>query len=85
MSNSEKHPDAWEFFIENARNMEKEEEVIYGKYRIPHPCSTLGDIRFIYANDSGELWSKFIEEWYKPDLNSQSAYGKIQAIVEKFK
>jgi len=80
-SNKELYPEAWNFFIEHARNMEEEEESKYGKYRIPAPNMS-GN--FIYADDPALLWIRFKEEFYKPRLNSHSVYGKIQYIVEHF-
>lgn len=82
MSNSIKHPAAWKFYVKQARNIEKESDINHlGKYRIPIPNQSG---QFIYANDPAELWSKFIVEWYKADLSSESIYGKIQYIVTKF-
>lgn len=52
MSNSQKHPEAWNFFIEQARNVENTDVEFLGKYRIPVPDKS-GN--FIYANDSGVL------------------------------
>lgn len=83
MSNSEKHPEAWAFFIEYARNMEGTEFVGKGKYRIPYP-SPNSALTFIYANDPGLLWMKFIRAWYEERIDSPSVYGKIQYIVNNF-
>ncbi len=83
MNNSEKHPEAWAFFIEHARNMEGTEFEEQGKYRIPYPSLTR-PIRFIYADDSGYLWGKFIRTWYEERLDSPSIYGRIQYIVNHF-
>jgi len=80
-NNSKEHPEAWAFYIENARNISKESDLKgLGKYRIPDP---IGE-DFIYANDVTELWAKFIQRWYEPNLNSPSIYGTIQYIVNKF-
>lgn len=82
MSNAIKHPEAWAFYIEQARNIENEPTInSLGKYRIPVPNKSG---QFIYADDAGELWGKFIKEWYTVDLNSESLYGKIQYIVQHF-
>ncbi len=80
-SNSEKYPEAWEFWIENARNMEDEEEVVLGKYRIPKPDMS-GD--FLYHDDVGILFLIFKKHFYKIDINSPSVYGKMQYIVQNF-
>jgi len=73
------HPEAWAFFIEQARNIKKEPELKHlGKYRISEPNRSG---KFIYADDTGILWNKFIQMWYKEDINSESLYGKIQYIV----
>jgi hypothetical protein len=85
MSNSENYPEAWAFFVEQARNIMEEPELVHmGNYRIPVPDMS-GN--FIYANSPEKLWSKFIRSWYDPKLgiNSPSVYGKIQYIVETFK
>ena len=77
-SNSKRYPEAWKFFEGQARNMEGTEEEHLGKYRIPVPNFS-GD--FIYADDPGKLWARFIVAWYRIDHNSHSLYGKIQFIV----
>lgn len=82
ISNAIKYPEAWEFFIEHARNMEDEPECIHGKYRIPVPNMS-GN--FIYADDPGVLFVRFKEEFYKPRLESHSLYGKIQYIADSFR
>ena len=83
MSNSIKHPEAWKFYIQQARNIEKEPNINHlGKYRIPVPNRSE---QFIYADGVGILWRKFIESWYKEDINSESIHGKIQYIVTNFK
>lgn len=82
MSNSEKHPEAWNFYVEQARNISNELNLNHlGNYRIPKPNRS-GD--FIYAETVEELWSKFIKSWYNIDINSESVYGKIQYIVQNF-
>jgi len=81
MRNSERYPDCWAFFLEYARNMENEEEVIFGKYRISKP-DQIGD--FIYHDRVEILFQLLVIEWYKPAINSPSVYGKIQYIVETF-
>lgn len=83
MNNSEKHPEAWDFYIKHARNMEGTDEEYLGKYRIPDPSVGM-TISFLHADDVTELWSKFIEAWYKDSLNSLSVRGKIQYIVNNF-
>ena len=82
MSNKKKYPEAWEFYIEQARNIMEEPELNHmGNYRIPKPNMS-GD--FIYAKDVTELWDKFILDWYEPNIKSHSVYGKIQYIVDNF-
>lgn len=81
-SNADVHPEAWTFYVEQARNMTKEPTLIHlGKYRIPRPNA---DGTFIYANNVIHLWNKFIDSWYADDLNSPSVRGKIQYIVNNF-
>ena len=80
--NEELYPEAWEFFIEQARNIEKEPDLKHlGKYRIPKPDMS-GD--FIYANHPGVLFCLMRDQFYKPAPNSHSVYGKIQYIVQNF-
>lgn len=81
MSNAEKYPECWEFFIEHARNMEGEPEAKIAKYRIPKPDHS-GE--FIHDNCPGKLFEKFKNFWYQDNLNSMSIYGKIQYIVNNF-
>ena len=82
MKNSERYPEAWAFYVENARNISKEPELKqFGTYRIPEPNES-GN--FIYADTVESLWSKFINNWFLPDINSASVYGKIQGIVQRF-
>lgn len=82
MNNSIEHPEAWEFFMEQARNIMQEPYLIHlGNYRIPRPNMS-GD--FIYAVTVEGLWSQFIRAWYAVDINSHSVYGKIQYIVQHF-
>lgn len=82
MKNSERYPDAWQFYIENSRNIINEPELnSLGNYRIPEPNES-GN--FIYADTIESLWSKFINFWFLPDINSASVYGKIQGIIERF-
>jgi hypothetical protein len=80
MTNSEKYPEAWKVFTEAARNIEGCEDSVNGKYCIPHPTGN----GIIYSNDTGELFYKFKNEFYKPNINSPSVYGKIQHIVNNF-
>lgn len=80
MSNSIKYPDAWKIFESEARNIEVEEDSANGKYAIHHPFKS----EWIYANDPGVLFMKFKDEFYKPDINSPSVYGKIQHITQNF-
>lgn len=82
MSNRKKHPEAWAFFEEHARNIEGEDVGKIAKYRVPKPDKS-GD--FIYSNCPANLFSLFIAEWYKPSLESPSVIGKVQYIVERFK
>jgi len=82
IKNSEKHPEAWAFYIAQARNIVDEPTLNkFGKYRIPEPNRSGS---FIYADKVEELWSRFIEAWYTEDINSESVYGKIQYIVNHF-
>jgi hypothetical protein len=82
-SNSELHPEAWAFYVEEARNIMGEPDLVQlGNYRIPVPNMS-GD--FIYANTVESLWCQFIREWYRPQRNSHSVYGQIQYIVQTFK
>lgn len=80
--NSVKEPEAWAFFIREARNMENTDIAHLGKYRIPVPDKSG---RFIYRDSPESLWVGFILEWYKPSLDSPSVYGKIQYITQTFK
>lgn len=82
ISNAVKYPEAWNFFIEHARNMEDETESEHGKYRIPVPDMS-GN--FIYADDSGVLFQRLCVEFYKPRFESPSIYGKIQYIADNFR
>lgn len=81
ISNADKYPEAWKFFIEHARNIENEKDLPNYKYRIPTPDMS-GN--FIYHDHPGNLFHLFREEFYKPRLNSPSLYGKIQYIVNTF-
>lgn len=56
MTNEEKYPEAWKFFVKYARN-------IGGGYRISKPDES-GE--FLYADDPGTLFEKFKKEFYKP-------------------
>ncbi len=81
-SNKKLYPEAWSFYVEQARNITNEPELVeLGNYRIPEPNKS-GN--FIYANTIEELWTKFMFQWYKPNLNSESVHGKIQYIVQNF-
>jgi hypothetical protein len=85
VANSIKHPEAWKFWIEQCRNITEEPNLCeLGDYRIPVPDQS-GN--FLYGETLHIMWNKFIRAWYSPKLglNSPSAYGKIQYIVEKFK
>jgi hypothetical protein len=77
-SNSELHPEAWKFFIDQARNIMNEPE-LPANYRIPEPNMS-GN--FIYSDTIEGLWVQFIRKWYEPNFNSHSVYGQIQYIVE---
>lgn len=81
-SNKDLYPEAWEFFIEHARNMTGTEFEERGLYRIPVPDLS-GD--FIYADCPGILFLRFKKEFYKPRLESHSLYGKIQYIADNFR
>lgn len=80
--NSKKYPEAWEFYINHARNITQESDLIHlGNYRISEPNRSG---KFIYANTVEELWLKFIKSWYDVNFNSESVHGKIQYIVQNF-
>lgn len=81
MSNRIRFPECWKFFEEQARNMEGLPESKNGKYRVPYPDKSG---RFIYHNEIEVLFQLLKHEWYKPQLNSPSIYGKIQYITQKF-
>lgn len=81
-SNAELYPEAWSFYIDQARNIKEEYDINYlGNYRIPEPNRSG---KFIYAQTVEELWGKFIDKWNEPDLNSESIRSKIQYIVNTF-
>ena len=81
ISNKEKYPEAWAFYVEHARNMMEENYEF--NYRIPIPDLS-GN--FINADTPEQLWSRFIRSWFntKQGLNSPSIYEKIQYIVNTF-
>ena len=81
MSNSEKYPECWEFFVNQARNMEREPGESMGKYRVPVPDRS-GN--FLYHDRVEVLFQLLKQEWYKPRIESPSVYGKVQFIVENF-
>lgn len=82
ISNSKKYPEAWVFYVEQARNITEESTLNHlGNYRIPKPNQSND---FIYADKVEQLWSKFIRAWFDEDLNSPSIRGKIQYIVNNF-
>lgn len=58
------------------------QESEFGKYRISRPDRS-GD--FIYADCPDILFANFKNVFYRPSLNSESVYGKIQYIVQNFK
>lgn len=81
-TNSELDPEAWNFYIEQARNIKDEPHLNHlGNYRIPEPNKSG---YFIYADSVEILWRKFIRIWYKEDINSESLNGKIQYIANNF-
>lgn len=81
-SNAILYPEAWKFFIEQARNIEEEYDINYlGKYRIPEPNRSG---KFIYTDTVENLWFEFHKKWNEPNLNSESVIGKIQYIVNNF-
>lgn len=78
-SNEEKYPEAWNVFINEARNIQNEPDLNHlGNYRIPHPTQ---EEEFIYADHPGVLFNKFRMEFYKPNAKSPSVYGKIQWLT----
>ena len=82
-SNKKLHPEAWEFFVEQARNITEEEDLNHlGNYSIPVPDMS-GN--FIYTDTVEQLWIRFIQAWYRPSLNSHSVRGKIQYIAINFR
>jgi hypothetical protein len=79
-SNSELYPEAWNFFIDQARNIMNEPILsAVANYRIPVPDKS-GE--FIYADSPEMLWARFVKKFYEPNFNSPSVYGKIQYIVQ---
>jgi hypothetical protein len=83
LGNADIHPEAWDFYIAQARNITSEKDIRHlGNYRIPSPDRS-GE--FIYSRTVDGLWAKFIRRWYEPNINSESVYGKIQGIIEQFK
>lgn len=83
-SNAELFPEAWQFFIDFARNITGEDDIKHlGDYRISDPRDLSGNT-FIYANCPRDLFNKLRDIWYTPSLESPSVYGKIQYIVNKF-
>jgi hypothetical protein len=80
VSNRIKHPEAWKFWEEQARNIMGEPDLVHmGNYRIPIPDKS-GN--FLYAKTVEELWGKFIDSWYNlQGLNAPTVRGKIQFIV----
>ncbi len=82
--NSKEHPEAFAFFVEQARNITEVLELKHlGNYRIPVPNMS-GD--FIYSMTVEVLWIKFIKMWYQLEgLNAPTVRGKIQHIVKTFK
>ena len=78
--NDKKHPEAWNFYIKQAKNISETELNYLGNYRIPVPDMS-GD--FIYTQTVEELWDKFIQSWYRIEsLNAPTIKGKIQYIVK---
>lgn len=77
--NSKKYPEAWSIFINEARNIENEEDLNHlGNYRIPHPTK---ENEFIYANSPDVLFNKFRIAFYKPNQDSPSVYGRVQWLT----
>jgi hypothetical protein len=83
MNNSEQHPEAWDFYEEQARNISDENSINHlGNYRIPNPDMSG---KFVYATNVEILWQKFIREWYSIEsLNAPTVRGKIQYITNNF-
>jgi len=84
-SNSELYPEAWEFFIEHARNVKAErlagDKEMIADYRISKPDQS-GE--FFYNNHPGILFCMLRDAFYRVSLQSPSVYGKIQYIVQNF-
>lgn len=81
MTNSERYPKAWEFYIENARNITMEPDLVHlGNYRIPKPDGS----GIIYADTVTQLWSRFIKDWNESVHDEATLYNKIQYIVTHF-
>ncbi len=79
LSNRFKHPKAWVFFEEQARNITGESDLVHlGHYRIPKPDES-GD--FIYADTVETLWCRFIDTWNHSVYDSESLYRQIQYIT----
>lgn len=82
MHNKERYPEAWAFFIKEARNITEEPDLKdLGNYRIPKPDRSGS---FIYTNSVEMLWYEFIRAWFTPALNSECVRSKIQYIVQNF-
>ena len=81
MSNEKLYPEAWNFFVKHARNMEGLPEAKIGKYRISLPDGS-GD--FIYNDKVEILFILFRIEFYKSSIKSPSIYNQIQYIVNNF-
>jgi hypothetical protein len=78
-SNRFKHPDAWVFYEEQARNIMGEPDLVHlGNYRIPAPDET-GN--FIYADTPEQLWARFFDAWTFSIHDSESLHRQIQYIV----
>lgn len=81
-NNAKECPEAWEFFIEHARNIMDAPEVNHlGNYSVPIPD---GSGNFFYSDCPGKLFHIFAKKFYEIRLDSPSVYGKIQYIVQNF-
>lgn len=83
MSNKDKYPEAWNFYVREARNIQEESDLNrLGNYRIPKPDKSG---KFIYAETIEQLWSRFIIIWHTiTSLNAPTCRGKIQYITQVF-
>ena len=79
ISNADRHPEAWDFCVKQARNISETELSHLGNYSIPVPDES-GE--FIYSENVESLWFTFIKTWYTIEsLKAPTVRGKIQYIT----